>query len=254
MRRFRLGLAALTTLCVLTLAAGCGNADRPSLADEKAAGAAETATTTTPTEVTTVATVATPTVEVFGQPDDPEPTLTVEKPGPGLQAPEDPLAFVVNEQQGDWLNVDLPIRPNGSTGWIRASEAELSEHPLHIEVALSEFTLRLFEGDEQILEAPVALGTDETPTPVGTFYTTTLLTGYPQPSAYGIAAFGISGFSETLESFSGGPPQIAIHGTYGEEALGQKVSNGCIRVSNDVAQQLMDNLDPHLGVPVTVSA
>ena len=65
---------------------------------------------------------------------------------------------------------------------------------------------------------------------------------------------GLSGFSEVLDSFSGGPPQIAIHGTYDDAAVGTNVSNGCIRLHNADIQTLVDQLPQHLGVPVTIAA
>ena len=41
-----------------------------------------------------------------------------------------PLTFFVEENQGDWLRVRLPMRPNGTTGWIRASDVAAEGAPL----------------------------------------------------------------------------------------------------------------------------
>lgn len=243
-------LAGALTVAV----AACGHADRPDLGEQTApTSTAAPATTTAPAFTTTVATTPATSVEVFAAPDDPAPALTVEKPGPGLQAPDDPLAFVVQAEQDDWVQVQVPVRPNGTTGWIRTEGLETATTDLHIEVSLGWHTLKLFDGEELLMDAPVAIGAEDSPTPVGTFFTTTLMQGYPQPSAYGIAAIGLSGFSEVLESFSGGPPQIAIHGTYDDAAIGTNVSNGCIRLSNADIQLLVDQLPQHLGVPVVIA-
>ena len=253
-RRALLGVVLAGALAVTT--AACGQANRPDLGEDAApttTTAAPTTTTAPPLGTTVVTTPAT-TVDVYAAPDDPAPALTVEKPGPGLQAPDDPLAFVVQDTQDDWLQVQVPVRPNGTTGWIKAEGLQTATTDLHIEVSLSWHTLKLFDGDELLLDAPVAIGADESPTPTGTFFTTTLMQGYAQPSAYGIAAVGLSGFSEVLESFGGGPPQIAIHGTYDDAAIGTNVSNGCIRLSNADIQALVDQLPQHLGVPVTIAA
>jgi lipoprotein-anchoring transpeptidase ErfK/SrfK len=45
---------------------------------------------------------------------------------------------------------------------------------------------------------------------------------------------GLSGFSEVPEQFEEGPAQIGLHGTDRPEQVGQEISNGCIRVPNDV--------------------
>lgn len=254
-RRARTSIVLAASLVVTAIA--CGNADPPDLGEEAAPTTTEAPTTTTTTTAasftTTVVTTAATSVEVFAAPDDPEPALTVEKPGPGLQAPADPLAFVVQAEQDDWVQVQVPVRPNGTTGWIRAEGLETATTDLRMEVSLGWHTFKLFDGDELLMDAPVAIGAEDSPTPVGTFFTTTLMQGYPQPSAYGIAAIGLSGFSEVLESFSGGPPQIAIHGTYDEAKLGTNVSNGCIRVSNADIQRIIDQLPQHLGVPVVIA-
>ncbi len=247
--------AALAVGLVVTTAA-CGHANRPDLGEDAAPTTTTVAptTTTAPDRGTTVVTTPATSVDVFSAPDDPVPALTVEKPGPGLQAPEDPLAFVVQDQRAGWLQVQVPVRPNGTTGWIKADGLEESTTDLHIEVSLAWHTLKLFDGDELLLDAPVAVGADDSPTPEGRFFTTTLIQGYAQPSAYGIAAIGLSGFSEVLDSFGGGPPQIAIHGTYDEAAIGTNVSNGCIRLKNADIQALVDHLPQHLGVPVVIDA
>lgn len=246
---------ALTAALVASVAA-CGHADRPDLGEEAAptTTVAPTTTTAAPDHTATVVTTPATSVDVFAQPGDAEPALTVAKPGPGLQAPDDPLAFVVQDEQDGWVQVQLPVRPNGTTGWIPAEGLEESTTDLHIEVSLSWYRLKLFDGDELLLDAPVAVGATDSPTPTGTFFTTTLMQGYPQPSAYGVAAIGLSGFSEVLDSFSGGPPQIAIHGTYDDAAIGSQVSNGCIRLSNADITALVAALPQHLGVPVTIAA
>jgi hypothetical protein len=37
-----------------------------------------------------------------------------------------PLVFLVEQRQSDWLEVLLPVRPNGSTGWIREADVDWS--------------------------------------------------------------------------------------------------------------------------------
>jgi len=75
----------------------------------------------------------------------------------------------------------------------------------------------------------------------------------PNPSgAYGPYAFGLSGFSDTLTTFNGGPGQLGIHGTNEPSAIGTQVSHGCIRMSNDDITRLARMLP--LGTPVQIAA
>ena len=63
-------------------------------------------------------------------------------------------------------------------------------------------------------------------------------------------AIGLSGHSNTLSEFNGGDGQIAIHGTDDEGTIGQDVSHGCVRVSNDIILKLAKL---PLGTPVVIS-
>ena len=111
-------------------------------------------------------------------------------------------------------------------------------------------TLALIEGDQTVLEAPVAIGSDQNPTPAGSYFVTDLVdTGAPN-GAYGPFAFGLSGHSETLSEFGGGDGQLGIHGTDDPSSIGRSVSHGCVRLPNETIVQLID-LVP-LGTPVTV--
>ena len=67
---------------------------------------------------------------------------------------------------------------------------------------------------------------------------------------YGTHAYGLSGFSETLDSFNGGDGVIGIHGTNDPGSLGTDVSHGCIRVANDVIDEMATFLP--LGTPVEI--
>ena len=166
-----------------------------------------------------------------------------------------PLTFLVKDipgaQRCQWVEVYLPVRPNGSTGWVKAADVTLARNPYRIEVQLAEFKLLVFKDDQQIKEIPIGVAKDNTPTPGGLYYTTELIKT-PDPSgAYGPYAFGLSGFSDTLTTFNGGPGQLGIHGTNQPGAIGSKVSHGCIRMSNENITALAQMLP--LGTPVQVS-
>ena len=65
-------------------------------------------------------------------------------------------------------------------------------------------------------------------------------------------ALSVAAFSDVLQSFDGGPGQIAIHGTNRPDLIGKFVSNGCIRLNNDDITALQP-LVP-VGTPVQIVA
>jgi lipoprotein-anchoring transpeptidase ErfK/SrfK len=253
--------------------AGCGTKDAPSLGAAAPTNNDGSITATKPAPSTAgstdcnqlpsgesaVATAANPgPLAIYDQPGAATPVKTLPNPRLINNDPNAtvPLVFLVKDipdgQSCSWIEVYLPVRPNGSTGWVKASDITLARNPYRIEVQLNEFKLLVFKDDQQIKEIPVGVARDNTPTPGGLYYTTELIKT-PDPSgAYGPYAFGLSGFSDKLTTFNGGPGQLGIHGTDTPSAIGTKVSHGCIRMSNDNITSLAQLLP--LGTPVQVSA
>ena len=164
----------------------------------------------------------------------------------------DRLVMLATARSGDWLKVMLPIRPNGSTGWVPASSVQLTWDPYRVVVDLSAHRLTLLNVGRPVLRTPVAVGAHATPTPRGTFYLTSLLRPPNPGGAYGPFAFGLSGFSPVLKSFAGGPGEIGLHGTNETWSIGHSETHGCIRVANGVITRLAGQLP--LGTPVVVTA
>jgi lipoprotein-anchoring transpeptidase ErfK/SrfK len=196
--------------------------------------------------VSVVATATIANINVYDTPDAAKPNRSLKSPNVNGV----PLVFLVDATQDDWLRVLLPVRPNGSTGWIHASDVKLSRHNYHIEVHLSEFRIKVTRGTDVILETSIGVAKDNTPTPGGRYYTTELLRPPTPNTVYGTYAYGLSGFSETFESFNGGPGQLGIHGTNDPTSIGQKVSSGCVRLRNEDIDKLAAILP--LGVPVEI--
>jgi len=208
------------------------------------------------------------TVDVFAEPDAPQPVTTIENPKSAEGLNVGPVVFLANgpvDPDADWVNVLLPVRPNGSDGWVRRSDVTLTANRFHIEVRLGAHQIRVFDGDERVMQAPIGVGTTNTPTPGGAFYIRSLIAS--TDPAYGTYAFGLSGFSEVHESFNGGPGDIGIHGTSDPSTIGTDVSNGCIRLEDGnvvlLAGLLPEASGPQsdspavttgLGVPVQVIA
>ncbi|MDH3682857.1 MAG: L,D-transpeptidase family protein [Acidimicrobiia bacterium] len=160
------------------------------------------------------------------------------------------VVLVAGPVDGDWLEVLLPMRPNGTTGWIAAGDVELSRTPYRIEIDTDDHRLVVYERNNPIVETTVAIGTGATPTPIGSFYLTELLRPPDPTGPYGTHAFGLSGFSETLQSFNGGDGVIGLHGTNDPASLGTDVSHGCVRIANDTIDELARVLP--LGTPVEI--
>lgn len=158
--------------------------------------------------------------------------------------------LLVVGEEGDWLEVALPIRPNGATGFIPRDAAELRSNDFAIHVDLEARTLILTEAGAVVVETPVAIGSDENPTPPGRYFVTDLVDTGDAAGAYGPFAFGLSGHSETLSEFGGGDGQLGVHGTNDPSSIGRNVSHGCVRVPNEVIAAMVEVVP--LGTPVTV--
>lgn len=148
-----------------------------------------------------------------------------------------------------WYRVQLPLHPNGITGWVRAGAVRETTVSTRIVVDLSARRVTLYRGGRPVLIAAAAVGSPSTPTPTGRFYVNQKLVAPDPWGPYGPAALGISAFSPVLRSWAQGGP-IAIHGTNAAELLGSAVSHGCVRVSNDEVLRLF-RLVP-TGTPVLI--
>ena len=247
-RRF----AALVALLVTLVAGGCSGA-RPTLD----AQAQPTDTAVTSAKLATLdpdaqgeSFVATAVVAKVGIYEAPAPTAAAKSTLPNPNPDGAPLVFLVDQATNGWIRVLLPVRPNGSTGWVKSSEVRLSRHNFHIEVRLSEFRIIVTKGSAVILDAPIGVAKENTPTPGGRYYTTELLKPPDPNTVYGTYAYGLSGFSEVLQSFNGGPGQLGIHGTNDPSSIGKRVSSGCVRLRNEDIEKLAKVLP--VGVPVVI--
>jgi L,D-transpeptidase catalytic domain len=149
-----------------------------------------------------------------------------------------------------WYRVQLPMRPNGVTGYVRARGLWLGRVPTRIVVDLSERRVTLFRRGRPRLWARAAVGSPATPTPRGLFYVNQRLVPKDRNGPYGPGAIGISAFSNVLTGWTQGGP-IAIHGTNEPWLIGQRVTNGCIRLHNRSAARLFRATPA--GTPVLVT-
>jgi lipoprotein-anchoring transpeptidase ErfK/SrfK len=148
-----------------------------------------------------------------------------------------------------WYLVELPIRPNGVTGWVRAADVDVQTVETRIEVDLSARRVTLFRDGRRVLSAIAAIGSPATPTPTGSYYVNQRLIPSDQRGPFGPGAVGISAFSNVLTGWTQGGP-IAIHGTNAPWSIGHAVSNGCIRLPNPVLKRLF--AEAIAGTPVII--
>jgi len=148
-----------------------------------------------------------------------------------------------------WLEVRLPVLPNGTTGWIpRSALGGNNFVRTRLVVDSSRFTATLFSDGRPVFRARVGVGQPRWPTPRGVFYIRNKLTSYRSPF-YGPVAFGTSARSATLTDWPAGG-FIGIHGTNRPDLLPGRVSHGCIRMRNADILRLAELMP--LGTPLTI--
>lgn len=150
----------------------------------------------------------------------------------------------------EWLRVQLPVRPNGTTGWIDAADIDLEERTDRIVVDLSARTLWHLRGGDVRHRFSVGVGTPTYPTTPGRFSVWALVEYADPAGPYGAFALGLSGFSDVITDWPGGG-RMAIHGTADPGDRGAAVSHGCVRVYNADLESLRD---VPLGTPVVIRA
>jgi lipoprotein-anchoring transpeptidase ErfK/SrfK len=132
-----------------------------------------------------------------------------------------------------WVQVLLPMRPNGTRGWVPADVLLLSAISTRIVIDTGDRRLSLYRRGRRVMRVPVAVGKPGTPTPHGRWFAIAERIETNTPGAFlGPLVFPITGFSEKLNEFAGGDGRVAIHGTSLPQLIGTRASNGCIRMYN----------------------
>jgi sortase A len=150
-----------------------------------------------------------------------------------------------------WYRVQLPVRPNGTSGWVRAKAVRVLSVNKEIVIHVKAMRLELLQSGRVVFRATIAPGAPDTPTPTGRFYVTERLVPTDPNGPWGPAALGTSAFSPVLKHWAQNGP-IGIHGTDQPWAIGHAASHGCIRLLNSAMKQLF-RLTP-AGTPVVITA
>ncbi|GEL93978.1 L,D-transpeptidase [Cellulomonas composti] len=134
------------------------------------------------------------------------------------------------------LPSDDATQVNGRTAWVRAFDTRPAGTDWRIEVSTHDQTVTIDEGDGPTTYAVIATGAPSRPTPrapqfvVGTFW--------DQPGTYTPRVVLLSSQSETIDAYDRetGTSATAFHTT---PLRGRgEISNGCIRLSDDVLDVL----------------
>ncbi len=162
-----------------------------------------------------------------------------------------PLLRQATDRDGSsWLKVALPGRPNGSTGWIRATGTRGAWTPWDITVRLNSRRVVVRHDGRVAIRFRAVVGAPSTPTPRGHFFVEEAL-ALDSASPGGPYALATSARSNVLQEFEGGPGQIALHGrNFLYDPLGTASSHGCIRLSTGAITWLAARIGA--GVPVTI--
>lgn len=150
-----------------------------------------------------------------------------------------------------WYRVQLPMRPNGAVGWVRARDVTLDAVRTRIAVDVSERRISFFRDGRLVLRATAGTGTSGTPTPVGSYYVNQRFRTLDPWGPFGPGAIGVSAFSPVLTDWPQGGP-IAIHGTNDPSTVGRAASHGCIRIHNGLLRRLLWATET--GSPVVIHA
>jgi lipoprotein-anchoring transpeptidase ErfK/SrfK len=150
-----------------------------------------------------------------------------------------------------WYRVQVPVKPNGETAFVRAGALVVETVPTRILVDVSQRKLTLFRNGKRELTATVAVGSPSTPTPTGRYYVNQRLVPTDTRGPFGPGAIGISAFSNVLTGWTQGGP-VAIHGTNEPWSIGRAVSNGCIRLPNATLERVFR--ETLAGTPVIITA
>jgi hypothetical protein len=143
-----------------------------------------------------------------------------------------------------WLQVRLPERPNGKTGWVRTKDvSSYRKTPYRMVLDLSSTSLTLYKDGWPQWTAPVGIGTAKTPTPVGRFFVSVI--DHDDSPGYGPFQLVTSAHSEAIQDWQGmGDALIAFHGPINAKSdkqigtTGTRISNGCVRMHLSDLQKL----------------
>jgi hypothetical protein len=148
-----------------------------------------------------------------------------------------------------WIQVRLPVLPNGTLGWVRRTHlGPYGTVDTRLVVDRARLRATLYHAGRRVFDAPVGVGTAGSPTPTGEFLVRNELKGYLDPF-YGPVAFGTTARATVLTDWPAGG-FVGIHGTNQPQLVPGRISHGCIRLRNRDILRLAALMP--VGTPVTI--
>jgi L,D-transpeptidase catalytic domain len=148
-----------------------------------------------------------------------------------------------------WIQIEVPRRPNGITGWVpQAALGTLHTVESYLLVDQETLTATLYRQGKAVFSAPVGVGKASTVTPKGHFYVLEKLVTFNAPS-YGPYALGTSAYAPTLNEWPGGGV-VGIHGTNEPQLVPGRPSHGCVRMHDADIARLWHLIEP--GTPIDI--
>lgn len=135
-----------------------------------------------------------------------------------------------------WAQVQVPAGGNTTTAWVQTSQFRWGSSNRMLQINVGNNTVTVFEGSNVLLTTQAVTGKSSSRTPLAQGWVEEIMAG--PSSAYGPRLISLGLFSNDLTSFGGSVPKIALHGTNNPSLMGQYASNGCIRVRNEIINQI----------------
>jgi hypothetical protein len=161
-----------------------------------------------------------------------------------------PITLPIVERQSGWAGVLLPS-VNRTVGWVPPGPWTTVPLRDHLVIVRSTYELRWFRDGALVQSWLVSLGVDATPTPVGR----TFVLGRSSLSGHVYADTDVLALGAVPDKVDAVPAglrgaHIGLHTWYHDGELGQRTTNGCIRLTRSGQQRLLAELAP--GTPVVV--
>ncbi len=153
----------------------------------------------------------------------------------------------VNGQE--WTRLLLPIRPNGTSGWVPSDYLRFRKNTVRIVVDTGSLTTYVYRSNKLVITAKDAVGAVGTPTPHGHFAIAEKVLGPPK-GFLGPVIMPTTGYSRVLNEYAGGNGRFALHGTSVPSSIGRRSSHGCIRHGNADILRISRLVSP--GTPILI--
>jgi hypothetical protein len=108
---------------------------------------------------------------VYAKPGAAQPIRELTQPSVGTPGEKVAQVFLVESQRDDgWVNVLLPVRPEGSTGWVRDTDVTITQVGYRLRVELGAGRLTVFSRGREVEHAPIAVDAAARHTKPGHYY------------------------------------------------------------------------------------